>query len=323
MLLRHVGLIPDGNRRWCAANGFGHRHLLAQHVATLVRVIATFRSAARVHHAAELGSVRELTMYMMSIDNMTKRGPNDGTHEMVFGMLGAMRLLGTLARARVVARTVTDQPDDEIHLGREWFAQWAASDLPCGVASAVMEAIVATADVDGARDFIGKREWAVRELPPLHCVDRDAEIRCRREEDAEAFRRFLVEMRELSRTVRVRFAGEIHRLPPPAREAVAEIEACFPGCDDHDESFFRVRLALAYDPMEDCRRILLQNENENKNDIDLVIRTGGEKRSSGFFPLETMYSEWVYTDALFPDFGLEDFLAAVRDFQGRQRRFGI
>ena len=58
-------------------------------------------------------------------------------------------------------------------------------------------------------------------------------------------------------------------------------------------------------------------------DPDLIIRTSGEKRMSNFLLWQAAYSELYFTDTLWPDFGEKDLLAAIVDYQGRQRRFGL
>jgi undecaprenyl diphosphate synthase len=55
---------------------------------------------------------------------------------------------------------------------------------------------------------------------------------------------------------------------------------------------------------------------------ELIIRTGGEKRLSNFLLWQAAYSELYFTDTLWPDFTKEDFLQAIVDFCGRERRFG-
>ena len=57
-------------------------------------------------------------------------------------------------------------------------------------------------------------------------------------------------------------------------------------------------------------------------DPDLVIRTSGEQRLSGFMMWQSAYSEFYFCEALWPDFRKVDFLRALRDYAGRQRRFG-
>lgn len=57
-------------------------------------------------------------------------------------------------------------------------------------------------------------------------------------------------------------------------------------------------------------------------DPDLVIRTSGEQRLSGFLLWQSAHSEFYFCDALWPDFRRVDFLRALRDFSERHRRFG-
>jgi len=56
--------------------------------------------------------------------------------------------------------------------------------------------------------------------------------------------------------------------------------------------------------------------------VDLLIRTGGERRLSDFLLWESAYAELVFTRTMWPDFGESDLAAAVREFHSRQRRFG-
>jgi undecaprenyl diphosphate synthase len=57
-------------------------------------------------------------------------------------------------------------------------------------------------------------------------------------------------------------------------------------------------------------------------DVDLLIRTGGEKRLSDFLLWESAYAELLFTDRMWPDFDEADLDAAVEQFQHRERRFG-
>ncbi|MBI4137073.1 di-trans,poly-cis-decaprenylcistransferase [Candidatus Roizmanbacteria bacterium] len=57
-------------------------------------------------------------------------------------------------------------------------------------------------------------------------------------------------------------------------------------------------------------------------DVDLLIRTGGEKRLSGFLLWQLEYAELYFTDTYWPDFTPKKFEKALLDYQNRQRRFG-
>lgn len=57
-------------------------------------------------------------------------------------------------------------------------------------------------------------------------------------------------------------------------------------------------------------------------DPDLIIRTSGEKRLSNFLLWQSAYSEMVFVDTLWPEFGREELKAAIREYQQRERRYG-
>ncbi|MDA3883067.1 MAG: isoprenyl transferase [Bacteroidales bacterium] len=61
---------------------------------------------------------------------------------------------------------------------------------------------------------------------------------------------------------------------------------------------------------------------KNIPDPELLIRTSGEYRISNFLLWQLAYTEFYFTDVLWPDFNRQDFLKAIVDFQKRERRFG-
>jgi len=70
------------------------------------------------------------------------------------------------------------------------------------------------------------------------------------------------------------------------------------------------------------RAIITQTLTADSGDVDLLIRTGGEKRLSDYLLWESAYAELFFTDRMWPDFDASDLEAAVHDFRHRQRRFG-
>ena len=79
--------------------------------------------------------------------------------------------------------------------------------------------------------------------------------------------------------------------------------------EDIDESLFADELETSH-------------ANELPDYPDLLIRTSGELRLSNFLLWQSAYSEFLFTDKMWPDFGEAEYLEALRSFQGRDRRFG-
>jgi len=133
--------------------------------------------------------------------------------------------------------------------------------------------------------------------------------------------------------VRVRFIGRRDRAPDELRAKMEAMEA---------ETAANGRLALwiAFDyggraELVDAARRLAEDGVEASEDAlaerlyapempdpDLVIRTSGEQRVSNFLLWQVAYSEFVFVDTLWPDFGEDDLRQALEAYAGRARRFG-
>lgn len=155
-------------------------------------------------------------------------------------------------------------------------------------------------------------------------------------------RELLVDERIRKHKIRVKMIGRIKLLPKSLQELIREIEA---KTKDYDGHF--LNLALAYggraeivDAAKNIAERVKKGEllpeaiNEKvfeqhlytahmqKQDPDLIIRTSGEERLSGFLLWQSAYSELCFLDVYWPDFRRIDLLRAVRTYQKRKRRFG-
>jgi undecaprenyl diphosphate synthase len=86
-----------------------------------------------------------------------------------------------------------------------------------------------------------------------------------------------------------------------------------------------VSTAVSADPPRSAdflRRMLTEALTSDCGDVDLLIRTGGEKRLSDFLLWESAYAELLFTDRMWPDFDVTDLDAALGEFRRRERRFG-
>jgi undecaprenyl diphosphate synthase len=136
--------------------------------------------------------------------------------------------------------------------------------------------------------------------------------------------------------VRTRFVGRRDRIPPTLQDKMAKLE-------DETAANDRLLLWIAFDYgsraelVEAVRRLVADGvppEDVSEAavsarlyapelpDPDLVIRTSGEQRISNFLLWQSAYSELVFTDTLWPDFGDEQLRVALDEFVRRQRRFG-
>ena len=145
--------------------------------------------------------------------------------------------------------------------------------------------------------------------------------------------------------VKVHILGEYREKVPAA--AVASIEKAIETTSDNDGLQFNIALnygsraeitraasrlcrkvekgILKADDITDemlSREMYTGDENGNIPDPDLIIRTSGEERLSNFLLWQAAYSEFAFTDTLWPDFTPEEFERMIEEFSTRGRRFG-
>jgi len=59
-----------------------------------------------------------------------------------------------------------------------------------------------------------------------------------------------------------------------------------------------------------------------QDEPDLIIRTGGDKRTSNFLIWQSHYAEWFFLEKMWPEFEKEDLIQVIEEFKTRERRFG-
>lgn len=140
--------------------------------------------------------------------------------------------------------------------------------------------------------------------------------------------------------VKVIALGDISIIPPKSKNAI--LKACeetkhntgmtlniainYGGRDD----IVNATRNIAYDiqngilNIEDIDEDIFRNNlyTNGQEDIDLLIRSGGEKRVSNFMLYQMAYAEFYFTDSLWPDFKEEQLYEAILEYQNRNRRFG-
>ena len=140
--------------------------------------------------------------------------------------------------------------------------------------------------------------------------------------------------------MKVRVIGEKSRLSDDIRNKIEELEKC-----SKDNTGLNFTIALNYGSRDEIRRAITNLAKDVDNGIvkpedineeiisdyldtkgipdpDLLIRTSGEERLSNFLLWQLAYTEFYFTDVLWPDFNREELIKAVEKYSKRDRRFG-
>lgn len=192
----------------------------------------------------------------------------------------------------------------------------------------------------GANTFRNLLEWCVQseQIGTLTIWGFSTENWNRSQEETqqlmEIYERFIRNEQPTLHQHKIRFlhSGRTDRIPATLKQLILETTE-----QTKQYTAFNLHVALDYGGKDEIVRAInrvtnpadITEENfpqyldqPSLPDIDLVIRTSGEQRTSGFFIWQAAYAEWVFTDKYFPDLQPTDLEAALKDYNNRQRRFG-
>jgi len=158
----------------------------------------------------------------------------------------------------------------------------------------------------------------------------------------ERFRKLLSDERIHRNRVHVKVIGRVNLVPESLQKIIAQVEEA---TKDYDNEF--LNFAFAYGgraEIVDAAKVIAEKVKNGElgvddvneatfekhlytshmpnQDPDLIVRTSGEERMSGFLLWQAAYSELCFLDVYWPDFRLIDLLRAFRTYQRRKRRFG-
>lgn len=195
----------------------------------------------------------------------------------------------------------------------------------------------------GAKKIESLLNWAhelgIKEFT-LYCLSQEnIKSRPRNELDF-LFKLFRKEFRDLDRAnieknnIKIKFIGDLSLLPSELEESCRKLEK-----ETEENDKITINFALAYggrqELVEAVKKIVsskLKPEDISEQAIasnlqlssqpDLIIRTGGDRRTSNFLPWQSVYSEWFFLDKCWPEFDKQDLIRVVEEFSSRERRFG-
>jgi undecaprenyl diphosphate synthase len=133
--------------------------------------------------------------------------------------------------------------------------------------------------------------------------------------------------------VRIKIIGQKNRFSKDIKSRMEEVES-----QTQNNTQMTLNLALSYggraEIVDAIKKIVKSGIDPDKiteetvkenlwtSDVDLIIRTGGEQRLSGFLLWQAAYSEFLFVKKYWPEFSQSDLDAALDDYASRQRRFG-
>jgi len=149
------------------------------------------------------------------------------------------------------------------------------------------------------------------------------------------------ELKELKKNnIKLTTIGDMTKIPILVRTLLKKV------CEEtKDNNHMTLTLALSYGSREEIINCVKEIADKVKNniisaekideslinqhlytrnlpDVDLMIRTSGEKRISNFLLWQSAFTELYFSDELWPDFRSEHLISAINDYQNRERRFG-
>jgi len=146
------------------------------------------------------------------------------------------------------------------------------------------------------------------------------------------FKKFAKNKEVKEKGVRIRFIGDLSLVPEDVRKLAEQIESETKSHSNYKINFCfayggRIELVHAINKLldEGKKRVTEQDVTDAlwlSSEPDLIIRTGGKIRTSNFLPWQSVYSEWIFLDKMWPEITKQDLIDCIAKFNQVQRNFG-
>lgn len=262
----HIGIIPDGNRRWIKKNNNDLNELPYIWLNKIKEHLLNYINNKNNYSKFKL--INEISIYICSIDNINR---NDNTKDIIFSLINIFLELINTKNNKTKIRKILNFYNIKLN---------------------------------------------------------DNELN-----DITNF--FL----ELSNNIKINIIGDIELIPKYLKDLLKIINNLNEKNINNNNVKFVLNLAIAYDykkdienygledllkklDIKDYKNKINKNYDREQSDIDIVFRSGGEYRISGFFPTKILYSELFFNKKLWLDISLEDIHKTIEQYENRNRRFG-
>ena len=154
----------------------------------------------------------------------------------------------------------------------------------------------------------------------------------------DAFNKFYNDPKIEKNGIRINVIGRYRMFPPKVVESIEKImkktehnskfvinfAMAYGGREELTDTMKKIALEISKGKLtpEDIDENVVQKHLYMESEPDLIIRTGGDKRTSNFLMWQASYSEWFFVDKMWPEFTKEDLIGIFKEFEERERRFG-
>lgn len=285
----HIGIIPDGNRRWCRKNDMNLNKLVNH---WLYNILFKFAKEAINDHIPE-GEKFEINNY--KLENI-----ND-----------------YIIQKDIIRFTQKIQEYTNKKITEEGFAKSVIYKLSSDIndkykdIKEITELSVYLSSIDNMQrkdDSIILGYELIKKIDQIFCKIQENLYKCNIKDDT---------IKDFLSCFKINLIGEKNKIPKDIKEIFEKFNK-YTG----DNVKFRLNIALVYDYKNDLIEDKRGFYKRDQSDIDLIFRSGGQMRLSGFFPTKVLYSELYFLDKLWPDIELKDFIDCMKEFKQRTRRFG-
>jgi undecaprenyl pyrophosphate synthase len=255
----HIGIIPDGNRRWCKKNNIDLVNLidhwingmLLEFIKEIIKETNTFNSEKKQRMSQNLKDLKFKDILFES--------------EKIINLKNEYKPLSDITEISLYVSSIDNlsRNDQSVEIGYQ---------------------------------FIKRFDYIVNNIKQITKFNIDP-----------------IKLKLLLSKIKLNIIGDIDKIPD-------DILAILQKYNNSTINQYVINIAIAYDYHKDIKQ--KENYIRNQSEIDIVFRSGGEMRLSGFFPTKVLYSELYFCKKLWPDIKLDDIRECLNEFYKRNRRFG-